>query len=236
MLILRRAFSSAAARGKAIALIMGKPGGGKGTLSKRIVNDFGFAHLSSGDMLRAHLDKGTELGKEAEKYMNSGALVPDQLMTDMVVDVVKETLNSSDRVLLDGFPRTVSQAKALDANVDIDFVFNLDVPNEEIVKRISDRWVHLNSGRVYSYNFNPPKEEGKDDETGEPLIRRADDEPEQVRKRLATYEENTAPVLDHYKDVLKQFSGDDNPELINKDRRSDAIYKSLQPYLQQSLK
>jgi len=214
---------------------MGKPGGGKGTLSKRLVTDFGFVHLSSGDMLRSHLSEGTDLGKEAEKYMNAGDLVPSSIMTQMVVDVVDNTLESSDKVLLDGFPRTLSQAQALEDHINIDFVFDLKVPNEEIVKRLSDRWFHLPSGRVYSYAFNPPKVEGKDDVTGEPLSRRKDDEPESIYHRLEIYEEKTAPVISHYEDRIQHFTGEDYPELLKEDRRSDAIYNSLKPFLEVNL-
>ena len=140
---------------------MGKPGGGKGTISKWLVKDFGFAHLSTGDMLRSHLERKTDLGMKAQAYMNAGDLVPDEVMVDMVVSVVRETLQASNSpVLLDGFPRTVTQAEALDSSVNVDFVFNLEVPSEEIIGRISDRWIHPSSGRVYSYKFNPPKVEG----------------------------------------------------------------------------
>lgn len=145
-----------------IALIMGKPGGGKGTISNWLVKDFGFTHLSTGDMLRTHLEKSTKLGKLAKGYMNKGELVPDDVMVDLVVHVVNEQLQkSSSPILLDGFPRTVPQAEALEADVQIDYVLSLEVPSDEIVSRISDRWIHKQSGRVYSYKFNPPKVFGK---------------------------------------------------------------------------
>ena len=147
--------------GQKLGILMGKPGGGKGTISKWLVKDFGFAHLSSGDMLRSHLERKTDLGMKAQSFMNEGELVPDDLMVDMIVSVVKENLENAEApVLLDGFPRTVAQAEALDESVNVDFVFNLEVPSQEIVERISDRWVHPASGRVYSYKFNPPKVEG----------------------------------------------------------------------------
>lgn len=160
---LRRSFSTSRHNGSGkVAVIMGKPGGGKGTISKWMVNDFGFIHLSSGDMLRSHFQQGTDLGVQAKKYMSTGALVPDELVVDMVVSSVKNELEKSGApVLLDGFPRTVPQAIALDEGIHVNHVFYLDVPAEEIVERISDRWVHPPSGRVYSYQFHPPRIEGK---------------------------------------------------------------------------
>merc|ERR1740123_1402547 len=132
------------------------------------------------------------------------------------------------RVLLDGFPRTRAQAEALDAHAKVPIALNLQVPTEEIVARTSDRWVHLPSGRVYAYSYSAPKVEGKDDETGEPLVQRDDDKPEAVRSRLQAYDEMTAPLCEYYqaKGVLREFSGDNAPELVEQDRRSDAIYKA----------
>lgn len=215
-------------------IVMGPPGGGKGTISKKLIKDFGFSHISTGDVLRAEIRDGTALGKEAKSYMDSGGLVPDKLVIDMVLGKIGEIKSEGGRVLLDGFPRTVVQAKELDGKFKVDVAINLAVPNEDIVKRISSRWTHPASGRVYAYDYNPPKKEGVDDETGEPLIQRDDDKAEAVRARLSAYDEQTAPLVGHYNDqgVMKQFDGSDFPDLVAADKRSDAIYKSLKPYLE----
>jgi len=215
-------------------IVMGPPGGGKGTISKKLIKDFGFSHISTGDIMRGEIREGTALGKEAKSYMDSGGLVPDQLVIDMVLNKIGEIKAAGGRVLLDGFPRTVGQAQSLDAKFKVDVAMNLAVPSEDIVKRISSRWTHPASGRVYAYDYNPPKKEGCDDETGDPLIQRDDDKPEAVRKRLAAYDEQTAPLVDHYdaQGVMKQFDGSDYPDLVAADKRSDAIYKSLKPYLE----
>eukprot|EP01083_Nonionella_stella_P013410 37760_1 len=160
-------------------LILGKPGGGKGTISGKILRDFPqFRHVSTGDELRQHVRNGTELGKEAKKYMDDGCLVPDALMIKMVMSDAVEALKTGQSLLLDGFPRTMEQAVALDKNLDVDLVINLCIPNETIIERISDRWIHPASGRVYNYAYKPPKVKGVDDETGEELVQREDDKPE----------------------------------------------------------
>eukprot|EP00931_Biecheleriopsis_adriatica_P106094 TRINITY_DN80605_c0_g1_i1.p1 TRINITY_DN80605_c0_g1~~TRINITY_DN80605_c0_g1_i1.p1 ORF type:complete len:267 (+),score=70.02 TRINITY_DN80605_c0_g1_i1:78-803(+) len=216
-------------------LIMGPPGGGKGTISKKLIKDFGFHHISTGDMLRAQVRSGTALGLEAKQHMESGGLVPDDLIIGMVMQEVGDL--TTDRVLLDGFPRTRGQAEALAKHKQVEIALNLAVPTEEIVKRISSRWLHPGSGRTYAYDYNPPKVEGKDDQTGEPLIQRDDDKPEAVRARLQGYDDQTLPLLDFYKEqgILAQFDGADQPELLAQDKRSDAIYASLKPYLEQKL-
>merc|ERR1711879_993098 len=136
------------------------------------------------------------------------------------------------RILLDGFPRTSTQAATLGKHMKINLALNLAVPSEEIVKRISSRWMHPASGRTYAYDYNPPKVEGKDDETGEALVQRDDDKPEAVRQRLQIYDEQVNPLLSFYrsKGVLQEFDGSEYPELVAQDRRSDAIYKSLKPF------
>jgi len=206
------------------ALILGKPGGGKGTISKKILQDFPqFQHLSSGDMLRKHVQQGTSLGREAQEYMNRGALVPDRLVFDLVMEEV-DSNEEGKSLLLDGFPRTVHQAKGLDQLVDIDMVINLVVPTDTIVERISDRWIHKPSGRTYSYSYNPPKVHGLDDVTGEPLVQRDDDKPDCVRSRLEAYDEVTAPLVDYYGskgDVLQSFHG----------TMSDVIYPNVRSWL-----
>jgi adenylate kinase len=172
------------------ALILGKPGGGKGTISKKILKDFSqFHHVSTGDLLRAHVREGTKLGKEAKQYMDEGKLVPDKLMIDLVMEEATPSLEEGKSLLLDGFPRTVVQAEGLEEAVHVDLVINLDIPTDTIVERIADRWIHPASGRVYSYSYKPPKKHGLDDDTGEKLIQRPDDQPAKVRARLDLYDE-----------------------------------------------
>lgn len=148
-----------------------------------------FHHVSTGDVLRQHVRLGTDLGKEAQQYMDKGELVPDKLMIDLVMEDATPQLEEGKSLLLDGFPRTITQAVALENYINVDMVVNLDIPTETIVDRISDRWIHPASGRVYSYSYKPPKVTGKDDVTGEPLEQRDDDKPESVRKRLESYEQ-----------------------------------------------
>jgi len=223
-----RAFSTSleapAEEGQHFALILGKPGGGKGTISKKILNDFPqFHHVSTGDLLRQHVRDGTALGKDAKKFMDAGELVPDELMIDLVMEEATPSLDEGKSLLLDGFPRTVVQAEELEKSVHVDLVINLDIPTDTIVERIADRWIHPASGRVYSYSYKPPKVYGKDDETGEDLVQRPDDEPEKVRARLGLYDEATFPLVDYYQKngVLRSFQG----------TKSDVIYPEVQKWL-----
>ncbi len=189
-------------------ILLGGPGAGKGTQAKFITEKFGIPQISTGDMLRAAVKEGTELGLEAKKYMDAGQLVPD----DVIIGLVKERIKEPDcekGFLFDGFPRTIPQAEAMkEAGVQIDYVVEIAVPDEEIIKRMSGRRVHLPSGRTYHVIFNPPKVEGKDDVTGEPLVQREDDKEETVRKRLEVYHAQTEPLVDFYKKW--QESGDAN--------------------------
>jgi len=188
------------------AIIMGPPGSGKGTVAGRIVAAFPeMQHRSSGDLLRAQIQKGTELGKEAQTYINEGKLVPDELVTKLILAEIPE----SGSFLLDGFPRTPGQAAVLAEHVDIETVIDLDVPFDVIMDRLTSRWTHLASGRVYNTGFNPPKVAGIDDETGEPLIQRDDDKPETVQARLDIYENQCRPLRAFYaeKNILNRFSG-----------------------------
>ena len=196
------------------ALIIGPPGGGKGTISKWLVRDFGFNHLSSGDALRQLIQAESPLSKEIRSYMEKGALVPDHLVTDMMIQEVKN-VGDSDPWLLDGVPRTINQAHDIDKELEINAVINLDIPEEEILSRLSGRRVHVASGRSYHIAWSPPKVEGLDDETGEPLIQRPDDTEEAIRDRLLTFNEITKPILDHYdaKNVLMSFSGTESKVL-----------------------
>jgi adenylate kinase len=179
-------------------ILLGGPGAGKGTQANYIKERYGIPQISTGDMLRAHVKAGTELGVAAKKIMDEGGLVSD----DIIMGMVKERIKDDDckaGYLFDGFPRTIPQAEALkDAGVPIDAVVEIDVPDEEIIKRMSGRRVHLASGRTYHVVFNPPKEEGKDDETGEPLIQRDDDQEDTVKARLKVYHDQTEPLIAFY--------------------------------------
>lgn len=180
-------------------ILLGPPGAGKGTQANLLVEQLGIPKISTGDMFRQAIADKTPLGQQVEEIMRTGELVSDEI----VVAMVKERLSQSDcndGFLLDGFPRTLAQAEALDeAGVSIDVVITLEVPNEEIVDRISGRRVHPGSGRVYHATFHPPKTEGVDDVTGEPLIQRKDDEEDTVRERLRIYDERTAPMVEYYR-------------------------------------
>lgn len=179
-------------------VLLGAPGAGKGTQAQFIMEEFGIPQISTGDMLRAAIKAGTPLGLEAKAVMDAGQLVSDEL----IIGLVKERISQDDCAkgfLLDGFPRTIPQADAMkDAGVAIDFVLEFDVPDEEIVKRMSGRRVHPGSGRVYHISYNPPKVEGKDDVTGDDLAIRADDEESTVRKRLGVYHQQTEPLVAYY--------------------------------------
>lgn len=195
------------------ALILGAPASGKGTISSRIVKRYPVVHVSSGDKLRDHIGKQTELGKEVKKYLNEGKLVPDEVMIKFMITELQKVSDKS--WLLDGFPRTVGQANALWKVQPVDVVLNLVVPIDVIIDRVKSRWVHLPSGRVYNIGFNTPKIEGKDDVTGEDLIQRPDDKPEAVKKRLEIYEFITQPVIDFYKEkeILTMFEGHTSDEI-----------------------
>jgi len=175
-------------------ILLGGPGAGKGTQANYIKNRYNIPQISTGDMLRAHVKAGSELGVAAKKIMDEGGLVSD----DIIMGMVKERITEDDcknGFLFDGFPRTIPQAEALKAaGVEVDAVVEIDVPDEEIIKRMSGRRVHLASGRTYHVTFNPPKEEGKDDETGESLIQRDDDQEDTVKERLKVYHDQTEPV------------------------------------------
>lgn len=180
-------------------ILLGAPGAGKGTQAQFLMSKYGIPQISTGDMLRAAIKEGTELGLEAKKVMDAGQLVSDEL----IIGLVKERIAKEDCVngfLLDGFPRTIPQADAMkEAGIDVDHCLEFDVPDEVIVERMSGRRVHPGSGRVYHIVYNPPKEEGKDDVSGEELVIRPDDEAETVRKRLGIYHEQTKPLVDYYK-------------------------------------
>ncbi|BDX19041.1 MULTISPECIES: adenylate kinase [Halopseudomonas] len=179
-------------------ILLGAPGAGKGTQAQFICERFGIPQISTGDMLRAAVKAGTELGKQVKEVMDNGGLVSD----DLIIGLIKERITQDDCAkgfLFDGFPRTIPQAEALvEAGIDIDRVLEIAVADEEIVARLSGRRVHPGSGRVYHVDHNPPKVAGKDDVTGEDLIQRDDDKEETVRKRLEVYHTQTKPLVDFY--------------------------------------
>jgi len=179
-------------------ILLGPPGAGKGTQAGFIKEKFGIPQISTGDMLRAAVKAGTPLGLEAKKIMDAGGLVRDDIIIGLVKDRLKED-DCKNGYLFDGFPRTIPQAEAMKvAGVPIGFVLEIDVPDSEIIKRMSGRRVHVTSGRTYHVIFNPPKVDGKDDVTGEPLIQRDDDREETVRKRLEVYHQQTRALVDYY--------------------------------------
>ena len=179
-------------------ILLGAPGVGKGTQAKLVMDKYGIPQISTGDMLREAIKAGTALGEKVKAVLESGALVTDEI----IIDLVKERITQPDcekGFLFDGFPRTIPQAQALvDENIAIDSVIEIKVPEEEIVKRLSGRRVHLDSGRIYHVLFDPPKVEGKDDETGEALIQRDDDTEETINERLKVYAEQTEPLVLFY--------------------------------------
>lgn len=201
-------------------ILLGPPGAGKGTQAERLTEDFGLPYFATGDILRAAVAEGTELGLKAKGYMDAGELVPD----DVIIGVILEALEAdeaSDGFLLDGFPRTVPQADALGAALEkvgreLTAVLLIDVPDEEIERRISGRRVSR-SGRVYHVEFDPPKHPGRCDIDGSPLIQRDDDKPETIRKRLAVYHAQTEPLVQYYedRDLLRRFDGTRTPTEVH---------------------
>lgn len=186
-------------------ILLGAPGAGKGTQAQFLTKQYGIPQISTGDMLRAAIKAGTELGKLAKSFMDEGKLVTDEI----IIGLVKERITNDDCAkgfLLDGFPRTIAQADALaEAGVAIDAVIEIDVADEVIVDRMSGRRCHMASGRTYHVTFNPPKENDKDDQTGEELIQRPDDKPEVVLDRLKIYHDQTAPLISYYQDKAEKI-------------------------------
>lgn len=207
-------------------ILLGAPGAGKGTQAQFLTKQYNIPQISTGDMLRAAIKAGTELGQQAKAFMDAGKLVTDEI----IIGLVKERIQESDCAngfLLDGFPRTVPQADALKgAGVAIDAVIEIDVPDSEIVNRMAGRRVHPGSGRTYHINYNPPKVEGKDNETGEDLIQRDDDKAEVVLDRLNVYHEQTAPLVSYY-----QSEAEKNPSIkyikVDGTRKIDDVEKAI---------
>lgn len=200
-------------RGKMKIIMLGAPGAGKGTQAKQIAEKYRIPHISTGDIFRANIKNGTELGKEAKKYMDQGMLVPDELTTNLLVDRIKNA-DCANGYVLDGFPRTIPQAECLDQALEdlqekIDFAINVEVPDENIIRRMSGRRACLSCGATYHIQYNPPKTENTCDVCGGQLVLRDDDKAETVKKRLDVYHAQTQPLIDYYtkKQVLVQVDG-----------------------------
>ena len=201
-------------------ILLGPPGCGKGTQAQKLISGFGFVQLSTGDMLRAAISKGTEIGMQAKSIIDKGELVSDEI----VIGIVRDRIFSTEcecGYMLDGFPRTLAQAEKLDQilsdrNQKIDVVIQLCVPDDMAIRRIAGRRFHITSGRTYNIEFNPPKKEGRDDITGEKLVQREDDKEEIVQSRLNTYHELTEPLVRYYQKqgLLKAIDGAGSPENI----------------------
>ena len=194
-------------------IMLGAPGAGKGTQAKMIAAKYGVPHISTGDIFRANIKNGTELGAKAKEYMDKGLLVPDELVVDLVIDRFKAD-DCAKGYILDGFPRTIPQAEALDKALSaigdsVDYAINVEVPDENIIERMSGRRACVGCGATYHIQFNPTKVEGICDACGEKLILRDDDKPETVKNRLSVYHEQTQPLIDYYKNqgILKSVDG-----------------------------
>ena len=194
-------------------IMLGAPGAGKGTQAKMLADKYDIPHISTGDIFRANIKNGTELGTKAKEYMDKGLLVPDELTCDLVVDRIKQD-DCAKGYILDGFPRTIPQAECLDnalnaMNDKIDYAVNVDVPDENIIKRMSGRRACVGCGATYHIVYNPTKEEGICDRCGKELMLRDDDKPETVENRLNVYHEQTQPLIDYYnnKGVLQEVDG-----------------------------
>lgn len=193
-------------------IMLGAPGAGKGTQAKMIAKKYEIPHISTGDIFRANIKEGTELGKKAKEYMDQGLLVPDELTVDLVVDRLQKE-DCANGFILDGFPRTISQAEALkNANQAIDFAIDVNVPDECIIDRMAGRRACVGCGATYHIKYNAPKTEGICDVCGKDLILRDDDKPETVQKRLSVYHDQTQPLIDYYKEAgnLRTVDGTQN--------------------------
>lgn len=202
-------------------ILLGPPGAGKGTQAERLQADFALAHISTGDMLRAQVAQGSRLGQEAQKYMSAGELVPDEVILGMIGERIGEQ-DAREGFLLDGFPRNTSQADALAATLaesarKLTGVLLIEVPDEEVVRRLAGRRVCQKNGHVYHVEFDPPKREGVCDQDGSKLIQRDDDKEETIRRRLEVYARQTEPLVDYYEGagLLRRFDGQRNPDEVH---------------------
>ncbi len=197
-------------------IMLGAPGAGKGTQAKMIAEKYGIPHISTGDIFRANLKEGTELGKKAKEYMDQGLLVPDELTVDLVVDRLQKE-DCKKGFILDGFPRTIGQAEALkNANQGLDYAINVDVPDENIIRRMGGRRACLECGATYHIVYNPTKTEGICDSCAKELVLREDDKPETVKKRLDVYHDQTQPLIEYYDKIgiLKTVDGTQDMETV----------------------
>ncbi len=204
-------------------IMLGAPGAGKGTQAKKLASKYGIPHISTGDIFRANIKNGTELGQKAKVYMDQGLLVPDELVVDLVVDRFKQA-DCENGYVLDGFPRTIPQAKALDEALEknndaVEYAIDVDVPDESIISRMAGRRACVGCGGTYHLVTIPPKTEGICDTCGAELILREDDKPETVEKRLKVYHDQTQPLIDYYqgKNILRSVDGTQNLEDVFKD-------------------
>lgn len=213
-------------------ILLGAPGAGKGTQAHKIVRNFNIPQISTGDMLRTAVKQNNPLGITAKKIMEEGKLVSDEIIMQLIEERIKEP-DCRNGFLLDGFPRTIPQAEALQSlGIDIDCVIELDVPDEEIINRLSGRRIHSRSGRVYHVTYNPPNEPGKDNLTGEPLVQRSDDNEETVRKRLHVYHEQTTPLIQYYQN-LQKHSPEGKPvyQKISANKDVEQVYREIEQLL-----
>jgi len=202
-------------------ILLGPPGAGKGTQGARLSEEFGLPYIATGDLLRAAVEEGTDLGRQAKEYMDRGDLVPDEVIIGVILERV-ESEEARDGFLLDGFPRTLPQAEALDqelANLDrrLTAVLLIEVSDQEVVRRLAGRRISASTGRVYHVEFDPPKTPGRCDVDGSPLIQRDDDKEETIRKRLEVYHRQTAPLIEYYEErgLLRRFDGTRSPDEVH---------------------
>jgi adenylate kinase len=207
-------------------ILLGPPGAGKGTQGVRLSQDFGLPYIATGDMLREEVKKGSDLGRRAEKFMKEGQLVPDEIIIGMIFERI-EAEDARDGFLLDGFPRTVAQAQALDEELakldrELTAVLLIEVPDDEVIRRLAGRRVSAKTGRVYHLEFDPPKRADRCDVDGSRLIQREDDKEETVRRRLQVYHEQTAPLIDYYEErgLLRRFDGRRSPDEVHEHIRA----------------